>query len=152
MGLKIHFHKALRSYALRNVDSFHEYVLQSIIQATGRPVRMSHKKWRETKQQPSKTGHQISCCLVSLHFWCDILSGHPVHFLSLEAELLFLSWSALASLSGLTVSKLSAHSPRNDPREERGLLQPRHHHWPRRRLGPRPQHGSDQVLVARHEV
>ena len=47
---------------------------------TGRPDRMLHRKWRETKQQPSKarSGHKISCCLVSLHFLSDILSGRPV--------------------------------------------------------------------------
>ena len=39
------------------------------------------KKWRETKQQPSRarSGHQISCCLVSLHFLCDILATIRVH-------------------------------------------------------------------------
>ena len=39
-------------------------------------ARMSHWKWRESKQQPSRarSGHQISCCLVSLHLLCDILS------------------------------------------------------------------------------
>ena len=39
-------------------------------------ARMSHWKWRKTKQQPSraKAGHQISCCLVSLYFLCDILA------------------------------------------------------------------------------
>ena len=44
---------------------------------TGRLDRMSHRKWRETKQQPrrARSVHQISCCLVSL---CDVLSGHPV--------------------------------------------------------------------------
>ena len=36
-------------------------------------ARMSHWKWRETKRQPSR-GHQISCCLVYLHFMCDILA------------------------------------------------------------------------------
>ena len=38
---------------------------------------MSHRKWRGTKEQPSRarSGHQISCCLVSLHFLC--LSGCP---------------------------------------------------------------------------
>ena len=37
--------------------------------------RMSHRKWRETKQQQSRarSGHQLSCCLVSLGFLCDIL-------------------------------------------------------------------------------
>ena len=37
-------------------------------------ARMSHWKWRETKLQPSRarSGHQISGCLVSLHFLCDI--------------------------------------------------------------------------------
>ena len=39
-------------------------------------ARMSHWKWRETKLQPSRvrSGHKISCCLVSLHFLCDILA------------------------------------------------------------------------------
>ena len=47
---------------------------------TGQPNRMSHRKLGETKQQPSRarSGHQFSCCLVSLHFLCDILSGRPV--------------------------------------------------------------------------
>ena len=42
---------------------------------------MSHRKWRSTKQHPSRAraGYQISCCLLSLHFLCDILSGGPVH-------------------------------------------------------------------------
>ena len=37
---------------------------------------MSHWKWRETKQHPSRarSGHQISCSFVSLHFLCDILA------------------------------------------------------------------------------
>ena len=39
-------------------------------------ARMSHWKWIETKQQPSRarSGHQISCCLVSLRFLCNILA------------------------------------------------------------------------------
>ena len=39
-------------------------------------ARMSHWKWRESKVQPGRvrSGHQISCCLVSLHFLCDILA------------------------------------------------------------------------------
>ena len=39
-------------------------------------ARMWHWKWRETKQQLSRarSGHQIGCCLVSLHFLCDILA------------------------------------------------------------------------------
>ena len=47
---------------------------------TGRLARMPHRKWRSTKQQPSRagSGHHISCCLVSLHFLCDILSSRPV--------------------------------------------------------------------------
>ena len=51
---------------------------------TGPPDRMSHRKWRENKQQPSRAraGYQISCCLLSLHFLCDILSGGPVSALS----------------------------------------------------------------------
>ena len=50
--------------------------------STGSPDRMSHRKWRSTKEQPSRAraGYQISCCLLSLHFLCDILSGGPVVF------------------------------------------------------------------------
>ena len=41
---------------------------------------MSHRKWRESKQQPSRarSGNKLSCCFVSLLFLCDILSGRPV--------------------------------------------------------------------------
>ena len=44
---------------------------------------MLHRKWRSTKQQPSRarSGNQISCCLVSLHFPCNILSMVPVTLL-----------------------------------------------------------------------
>ena len=41
---------------------------------------MSHRKWRETKQQlillPDLA--LLGCCLVDLQFLCDILSGGPV--------------------------------------------------------------------------
>ena len=45
-------------------------------------ARILHWKWRETKQQTSRarSGHQISCCLVSLHFLCDILTTITVHY------------------------------------------------------------------------
>ena len=57
-------------------DIFTPVGLQGTVLCTGPVDRMSHKKWRETKQQPSRarTGHQISCCLLLLHFLCDILS------------------------------------------------------------------------------
>ena len=56
------------SYVARNVLSY--------TRCTGTIVRMSHRKRRETKQQPSRarSSNQISCCFVSLHFLCDILS------------------------------------------------------------------------------
>ena len=43
---------------------------------TGLLDRMAHRKWRATKQQPSKarSGHQLSCCSLSLHF----LVRHPI--------------------------------------------------------------------------
>ena len=45
-------------------------------------ARMSHWKWRETKQPPgrARSGHQISCCFVSLHFLCDILATIMVYY------------------------------------------------------------------------
>ena len=44
-------------------------------------ARMSHWKWRETKHMPSRasSGHQISCCLFSLHFLYDILAPITVY-------------------------------------------------------------------------
>ena len=49
---------------------------------------MSHRKWSETKQQPRRgsSGHQISCCLVSLHFLCDILYNIYLPGLGTAAE------------------------------------------------------------------
>ena len=54
--------------------------------ASGPVDRMSHMKRRETKQQPNRarSGNQISCCLVSIHFLCDILSTGPVLASALE--------------------------------------------------------------------
>ena len=48
---------------------------------TGRLVRMSHRKCRETKQQLSWLPDLalLSCCLVPLHFLCD----SPVHALAI---------------------------------------------------------------------
>ena len=42
---------------------------------TGRHQLYRDRRQDETKQQPSRarSGHQISCCLVFLHFLCDIL-------------------------------------------------------------------------------
>ena len=55
--------------------------------------RMSQRKRRETKQPPSwpRSGNQISSCLVSLHFLCDILSTGPVLF----------SWGTRLEWSGM---------------------------------------------------
>ena len=43
-------------------------------------ARMSHWKWRESKHEPSRasSGHQIRCCLFSLHFLYDILASITV--------------------------------------------------------------------------
>ena len=48
----------------------------TFLESTVIGARMSHWKWKETKQHPSRarSGHQISCSLVSLHFLCDILA------------------------------------------------------------------------------
>ena len=57
--------------------------LSSVIsfQCTVIVARMSHKKWRETKQQmiwwPDLA--LLGCCLVSLQFQCDILATITVH-------------------------------------------------------------------------
>ena len=48
---------------------------------------MTHRIWRESKLQPSRarSGNLISCCLISLHFLCDILQTFTVLF-RLEPE------------------------------------------------------------------
>ena len=37
--------------------------------------RITHRIWKETNMQPSRvrSSNLISCCLLSLHFLCDIL-------------------------------------------------------------------------------
>ena len=81
---------------------------------------MSIRKWRETKQQPSRarSGNQISCCLVSLNFLCDILSDGPVMKVEFTTKFLwqdnglqkiFQHFSGVISLSSLLVrSSLSS--------------------------------------------
>ena len=53
---------------------------QAIYQVQGDCTGCRTAKWRETKQQLSRAriGNQLSCCLFSLHFLCDILSGRIV--------------------------------------------------------------------------
>ena len=47
---------------------------------TERLHRMKHRKWRETKQQPStaRPGNTLGCCFVSLHFLFYILCSRSV--------------------------------------------------------------------------
>ena len=69
------------SYLLKqNLKILQQTLKPSATRYTGRLDRMSRRKWRESKQQPSiaRSGHEIGCCLVSLHFLCDILSPCPV--------------------------------------------------------------------------
>ena len=49
---------------------------------TGRPDRMPHRKWRETKQQPSRarSGRQISCSCC-MHSFPPFPVRHPVRSL-----------------------------------------------------------------------
>ena len=56
---------------------------------------MSHRKRRETKQQPSMLpGPAVPfCCLVSFCFWCDI---HSIHSVICIAQLLFQCQQKLA--------------------------------------------------------
>ena len=43
-------------------------------------LRMAHRMWKETKQQPGTagTGNMLGCCLVSFHFLWAILSMSTV--------------------------------------------------------------------------
>ena len=82
---RVRFGRGLRPRTDRDLESATELNFATangnsdfgIKATTGRPDRMSHGKWRESKQQPSKarSGNQLSCCLVSLHFLSHILFG-----------------------------------------------------------------------------
>ena len=41
---------------------------------------MSHRRWKETKQQPGTAGpsNMLGCCFVSFHFLWPIVWPHPV--------------------------------------------------------------------------
>ena len=43
-------------------------------------LRMAHRKWKETKEQPGTAGpgNMLSCCLISFHFMWVILSTSTV--------------------------------------------------------------------------
>ena len=45
--------------------------------------RITHRIWKETKLQPSRvrSSNLISCCLVCLHFLCDILPTFTVYYI-----------------------------------------------------------------------
>ena len=70
--------------------NIHRTSLEGLCTVIG--ARMSHWKWRETKQYPSRarSGHHISCSFVSLHFLCDILA--PITVLILRSELWWKTW------------------------------------------------------------
>ena len=72
------------------------YGVSDAAESTGPPDNMSHRKWRESKQQliwfPALA--LLGCCLVSLHFLWNILSGGPVE--SGERQSLFWHVGCLA--------------------------------------------------------
>ena len=80
-------------------------VIQDVY-STGRIDSMSHRKWRETKQQPSRARsvHQLSCFLVCLHFLCDILQISTVDRSNLE-------FTTIIAFSGLTPPPQTSSSP-----------------------------------------
>ena len=53
-------------------------------------LRMSHRKWKETKQLPgtAESGNMLGCCLVSFHFLWAILSTSTVYGSSLVRSIL----------------------------------------------------------------
>ena len=82
------------------------------------PNGMSHKKWRETKQQliwlPDLA--LLGCCLVSLHFLCDIPFGHAVVMVQVHFNFMLDStnfcryWSDILTKSSYWIS-LSESEP-----------------------------------------
>ena len=63
-------------------DSRMHAPFQSLIQrSTVLVLRMAHRKWKETKQEPGTAGpgNMLRCCLISFHFLWAILSTSTVH-------------------------------------------------------------------------
>ena len=50
------------------------------VQTTVLVLRMAHRIWKETKQQPGTAvpGNMLGCCLISFHFLWAILSTSTV--------------------------------------------------------------------------
>ena len=48
--------------------------------ARGLVLRMAHREWKETKQEPgtARPGNMLGCCLISFHFLWAILSRSTV--------------------------------------------------------------------------
>ena len=63
------------------LDSNIEYTQVFLYTCTGCGRRMTHMKWKETKQQPStaRPGNMLGCCLDYFHFMRAILWPHKVH-------------------------------------------------------------------------
>ena len=77
-------------------------LLDTILRSTVIVARISHWKWRETKLQPSRawSGRHISCCLVSLHFLCDILAPITINFKSCGMTL-YMNKSLISSFTAV---------------------------------------------------
>ena len=70
----------LNSFMTIEVASFDIRYVWSLLYCTAWPNGMSHRKWRETKQQLISLPYLalLGFCLVSLNFLCDIPFGHAV--------------------------------------------------------------------------
>ena len=81
--------------------SFNSFV---IIWSWNTQYRMLQRKWRETKQQSrARSGRQrqLSCCLISLHFLCDIPSRPSTRatcFLAADSTMIYKSEDILPKI------------------------------------------------------
>ena len=73
---------------------------------------MSHRKWKETKQQPGTAGpgNILGCCLVSLCFLCDIHSVHGNFQSGLVFGIVHLSGFVAASLMSIVGDRFSVRT------------------------------------------
>ena len=83
MALELSLETKVRPAAPSGAVCTHERRIISLIlqmNITVLVLRMAHRVWRETKQQPGTAGpgNMLDCCLVSFHFLSTILSTSTV--------------------------------------------------------------------------
>ena len=96
----------------------HDYavVLSRVEESTVIVLRMAHRIWKESKQQPgtAEPGNMLGCCLISFYFLWAILSMTTVHSEGLQqdcAPLRCISYSRYWTISNGCVPSLVLKFP-----------------------------------------